>query len=142
MESRIYRGVRRGCGLSPILLIIYMKAIIKEWRQKPHGCIPIGRNLQLDVILFADDLESTEDDLQCFIYNIHTMASKHNMEISIKKSKVMAFCGKEPVTSQICLNNKLIGRTNDFRYLGHKLSFHGETDLPQTLQNTQELWVL
>jgi hypothetical protein len=70
------------------------------------------------------------------------VASKYNMEISIKKSKVMAFCRKESVTSQICLNNKIIGRKSDFTYLGHKLSFQGEADLPQTLQNTQEPWVL
>jgi hypothetical protein len=77
--------VRQGCGLSPILFIIYMNA----------------------------------------------MASKYNMELSIQKSKVMAFCGKEPVPSKICLNNKMIERTNDFTYLGYKLSFQGETDLLQ-----------
>jgi hypothetical protein len=41
-----------------------MNAITKEWRQKPHGKVPIGRNLQLDVILFGNDLAllaSTED---------------------------------------------------------------------------------
>jgi TusA-related sulfurtransferase len=38
-------GVRQGCRLLPILFIIYMNAIIKEWRQKPHWYIPIGRNL-------------------------------------------------------------------------------------------------
>jgi hypothetical protein len=67
---------------------------------KPHGYIPIGRNLQLDVILFADYLallSSTEDDRQCSIYNFHIVASKYNMEISIEKSKAMVFCGKEPV---------------------------------------------
>jgi hypothetical protein len=55
------------------------------------------------------------------------------MEISIQKSKVMAFCVKEPVPSKICLNNKMVERTNDFTYLGHKLPFQGETDLPQKI---------
>jgi hypothetical protein len=95
-------------------------------------------------MLFTDLalLASTEDDLQRFIYNFHMVASKYNMELSIEKSKVMAFCVKEPVPSKICLNNKTIERTNDFTYLGYKLSFQGETDLPQKkLQNTQKPWV-
>jgi hypothetical protein len=86
--------------------------------------------------LFADDLAllaSTEDDLQCSIYNFHIVASKYNMEISIKKLKVMVFCGKEPVPSKICLNNKMKERTKDFTHLGYKLSFQGETDLPQKI---------
>jgi hypothetical protein len=41
----------------------------------------------------------------------------------------MAFCGKEPVPSKICLNNKILERVNEFNYLGHKLSFMGELDL-------------
>jgi hypothetical protein len=55
------------------------------------------------------------------------------MEISIEKSKVMAFCGEEPVQSKMCLNNKMIERTNDFAYLDYKLSFQDETDLPQKI---------
>jgi hypothetical protein len=61
------------------------------------------------------------------------VASKYNMDISTEKSKVMVFCGKEPVPSKIFLNNKMIERTNDFTYLGYKLSFQGETDLPQKI---------
>jgi hypothetical protein len=79
--------------------------------------------------LFADDLvllPSTEDDLQCSIYNFHIVASKYNMEISIAKLKVMAFQGKEPLLSKICLNNKMTERMNNFTYLGYKLSFQGE----------------
>jgi hypothetical protein len=43
----------------------------------------------------------------------------------------MAFYGKESVPNKICLNNKIIERTNDFTHLGYKLSFQGETDLLQ-----------
>jgi hypothetical protein len=41
----INSGVRQGCGLLPILFIIYMNVILKEWRQKPHGYIPIDRKM-------------------------------------------------------------------------------------------------
>jgi hypothetical protein len=52
----INTGIKEGCGLSPILFIIYMNAIIKEFRQKCHGYIAINRNLQLDAMIFVDDL--------------------------------------------------------------------------------------
>jgi len=33
----------------------------------------------------------------------------------------------------MCLDNKMIERTNNFTYLGYKLSFQGEVDLPQEI---------
>jgi hypothetical protein len=48
------------------------------------------------------------------------------MEISTEKTKIMAFCGKEPVPSKICLNNNILERVNEFKYLGYKSSFVGE----------------
>jgi hypothetical protein len=100
-------GVRQECGLSPVLLIIYMIAIIKEFRQKHHGYIAINRNLQLDAMIFADD----------FLYNFKLVAEKYSMEISTEKTKIMAFCGKEPVPSKICLNNKILERVNECNYV-------------------------
>jgi hypothetical protein len=111
-----------------------MNAIIKEFRQKHHGYIAINRNLQLDaMICFADDLvllAASEDDLQHSLYNFKLVAEKYSMEISTEKTKIMAFCGKEPVPSKICLNNKILERVNEFKYLGYKSSFVGELDLP------------
>jgi hypothetical protein len=37
----------------------------------------------------------------------------------------------EHIPSKICLNNKMIQRTNNFTYLGYKLPFQGETNEPQ-----------
>ncbi|KAJ4450649.1 hypothetical protein ANN_02078 [Periplaneta americana] len=93
----IYSGVRQGCGLSPLLFIIYINRIIQDWRQTRHGFIPINGNLQLDALLFADDLvlmASTEDDLQYSVHNLNKVSEKYNMEINIEKSKIMSFCGK------------------------------------------------
>jgi hypothetical protein len=88
-----------------------MNAIIKEFRQKRHGYRAINRNLQVDVMIFADDLvllAASEDDLQHSLYNFKLVAEKYSMEIFTGKIKIMAICGKEPVPSKICLT--FIGR--------------------------------
>ena len=51
------------------------------------------------------------------------------MEISTEKSKIMAFCGKDPVPSKICLDNKILERVNQFSYLGYRLSFMEKLDI-------------
>jgi hypothetical protein len=66
-------------------------------------------------------------------YFVYIVAEKYSMEISTEKTKIMAFCGKEPVPSIICLNNKILERVNEFKYLGYKLSFMGELDLPKKI---------
>jgi hypothetical protein len=75
-------------------------------------------------------LATSEDDLQHSLYNFKLVAEKYFMEISTEKTKITAFCGTEPVPSKICLNNKILERVNEFKYLGYKLSFVGELDLP------------
>jgi hypothetical protein len=62
-----------------------MNAIIKKFSQKRHGYIAINRNLQLDAMIFADDLvlsAALEDDLQHSLYNFKLVAEKYSMEIS------------------------------------------------------------
>jgi hypothetical protein len=79
---------------------MYMNGLIKNVKQRPHGYVPTGKMVQLDVILFANDfilLASIADDLQRSIYNVHIVGSKYNIEISTEKSRSMAFCEKEPV---------------------------------------------
>jgi hypothetical protein len=64
------------------------------------------------------------------LYNFKLVAEKYSTEISTEKTKIMAFCGTEPVPSKICLNTKIFERVNEFNCLGYKLSFVGELDLP------------
>ena len=41
----------------------------------------------------------------------------------------MAFKGKYPIPSKICINNTLIERVNSFNYLGYQMSFGADEDM-------------
>jgi hypothetical protein len=45
----------------------------------------------------------------------------------------MAFSGKEPVRSKICINDKTLEQVNTFNYLGCILSYEGEKDMPSKI---------
>jgi len=55
------------------------------------------------------------------------------MEISIDKTKLMAFCSKDPVPSKICINNQILVRVNVFKYLGFNLSFLENLDISEKI---------
>jgi hypothetical protein len=59
--------------------------------------------------------------------------SDFDMSISIGKTKIMAFSGKDPVRSKICINNKTLEQVNIFNYLGCTLSYEGEKDMPSKI---------
>jgi hypothetical protein len=91
----INKGVRQGCGLSPLLFIIYMDGTMKRWRGGNHGGIPINRSMRsIDTLLFADDqvlIALSEDKLQQAIYNLQKTVSDFDMSISIEKKQNYGF---------------------------------------------------
>jgi hypothetical protein len=57
------------------------------------------------------------------------------MKSNTGKSEVMAFKGRNPIQSKICLNNKIIEQVNMFKYLGYSLSYRGEIDIQAKITN-------
>jgi hypothetical protein len=103
-----------------------MDAIIKRLRGGNHRGISINRSMILDALLFVDDqvfIATSEDELQQAIYNLQKTISDFDMSISTEKTKIMAFLGKDPVRSKICINNKTLEQVNTFNYLGCSLSY-------------------
>jgi len=85
---------------------------------------------------YADDLTllaPSEDKLQRSIHNLKLISEKYSMEISIDKTKLMAFCSKDPVPSKICINNQILVRVNVFKYLGFNLSFLENLDISEKI---------
>jgi hypothetical protein len=90
----------------------------------------------LDTLLFTEDqvlIASSEDELQRAIYNLQKMVSDFDISISIEKTKIMAFSGKDPVRNKICINNKMLEQVNTFNYLGCTLSYECEKDMPSKI---------
>jgi hypothetical protein len=85
----------------------------------------ISRNLSLDILLFADDVilfANSEDDLQRSIHQFQLIAEKFSIKISIDKTKVMDFKGKEHIHSKFCVYDKHTEQVSSFKYLSYNIS--------------------
>ena len=83
-------------------------------------------------MLFADDqvlIASSENELQLATYKLNQIIEKYNMKISINKTKVLAFKGKENVRSKIIINDKPIEQVSSFKFLGCSLNLYTEEDI-------------
>jgi hypothetical protein len=90
----INNGVRQGCGLLPVLFIIYINKIIQEFKIVIKKGIQLNNRKLVNTILYADDqilMATSEDDLQTMAYHLNLIAKKKNkMTISSTKTKSMA----------------------------------------------------
>jgi hypothetical protein len=75
----INKGVRQGCGLSPVLFNIYIHKIIQEFKTVINMGIQLNNRKLVNTILYADDqilMATSEDDLQTKAYHLHLTARK------------------------------------------------------------------
>ena len=92
----INKGVRQGCGLSPILFNIYINKIIQEFKTAIKKSIQLNNRKLVNTILYADDqilMATSEDDLQTMLHYLNLIARKYKMTISSTKTKSMAMWG-------------------------------------------------
>lgn len=89
-------------------------------------------NTSLDTLLFADDqvlISSSENDAQRALFNLSNISRNFNLNISTKKTKVLAFRGAETIRAKIVLEGKTIEQINSFNYLGCNISYIKNEDI-------------
>jgi hypothetical protein len=104
-----------------------------------HGNIAVRRNFNTDTMFFADDqifLSKSEDDLQYSVHKLKNVVEEPSMEMNTWKTKVMTFRGKEPMTSKICINIRILEHVNIFNYLACNICYEGEKYLNVRITNS------
>lgn len=131
ITATINRGVRQGCPLSPSLFNVYIDDAIFHWQTNLDSHFKIQEQI-LDTLLFADDqvlISSSENDLQKATFQLSNILKNYNLNISTKKTKVLAFKGPDTLRAKIILDGKPIEQVNNFNYLGCNISYFKKEDL-------------
>jgi hypothetical protein len=75
-----------------------MDNILNKWLAINNGGVQTSRT-KITTILFADDqliIADSEDKLHFASHKLNKILRKYGLTISVEKSKVMAFRGREP----------------------------------------------
>ena len=74
----------------------------------------------VDTLLFADDqaiLSDSENRLQMGMLN--RICKDSGLQISTIKTKVMPFCGTDPVRAKTVIDGTVLDQVSNFEYLGY-----------------------
>jgi hypothetical protein len=83
-------------------------------------------------ILFADKqvtVAYSEAALQIYIHKLEKITSKYTLKISIRKTKIIASKGRDPIRRKIVINNNIIEPKNTFDYLDCYIAYKYAKDV-------------
>jgi len=73
--------------------------------------------------------------LQKAAHKLYQILTEYGLTISAQKTKPMAFKGRVPVRTKIVIDNEIIEHVNLFNYLRNVISYEGELDIGNKLNN-------
>lgn len=127
--NNLYKGVRQGDGLSPMLFNIYTNDLPEIFDQSKTEPVELDLT-KLNCLLYADDLillSESEKGLQSCLDYLSTYCSRWKLNINISKTKVMVFSkGKRKLSNfKFNINNQTLEVVEKYKYLGVILNFNG-----------------
>ena len=127
--TKIKKGVRQGCCMSPDFFNLYAEVIIREVKEEDGRKIA-GKNI--NNIRYADDtvlIADSEEKLQNLLQRGNKESELKGIKINIKKTKVLVVSKRDHnQRMDIKLSNKDIEQVKDFIYLESNLSCDGRND--------------
>ena len=100
--------------------------------------IKLSKSQQLSTLLFEDTqviMADIEDNPQKAARKLNQVIAEYGLIISVQKTKWMAFKGRDPMRTKIVIDYKIIEQVIFFNYLGNVISYEGELDIDNKLNN-------
>ena len=125
--SKLGKGVRQGCILSPCLFNFYAEYIIgnPELDEAQAGIKTAGRNI--NNLRYVDDttlMAESEEEPKSLLMKVKEESEKVNLKLTIQKTKIMAFGS---ITSWHRWGNN--GNSERLTFLGSKITADGDCSL-------------
>jgi hypothetical protein len=74
-------------------------------------------------------LATSENELQKLVYQLNKTPQRCNFKISSKKTRVMAFKGKNPISLETVLDYQILELISHFNYLRCNISYNYDKDI-------------
>ena len=96
---------------------------MQEFKTVIKKGIELNNRKLVNTILYADDqilMATSEDDLQRMAHQLNLIARKYKLTISSTKTKSMAMWGNIIQRVKTVMNDNIIEKVTDFKYLGYR----------------------
>ena len=123
--SKLGKGVRQGCILSPCLFNFNAEYIMRNagLDEAQAGIKIAGRNI--NNLRYADDailMAESEEELKTLLMKVKEESEKVGLNLNIHKTKII---GSGPITSWL-IDGEAMETVTDFTFMGSKITADGD----------------